>query len=79
MRPQELLGADPLGVKLNSWLDHLRERKRSETQIRTLTRKLMKTQEDERRMIRANCTTGSARTCPPSRLRWKPFSIISPP
>jgi len=51
MPPQELLGADPLGVKLNSWLDHLRERKRSETQIRTLTRKLMKTQEDERRLI----------------------------
>jgi signal transduction histidine kinase len=51
MPPQELLGADPLGMKLNSWLDHLRERKRSETQIRTLTRKLMKTQEDERRMI----------------------------
>jgi len=51
MPPQELLGADPLGAKLNSWLDHLREHKRSETQIRTLTRKLMKTQEDERRMI----------------------------
>jgi signal transduction histidine kinase len=51
MPPQEMLGADPLGQKLSSWLDHLRERKRSETQIRTLTRKLMKTQEDERRMI----------------------------
>jgi signal transduction histidine kinase len=51
MPPQELLGSDPLEVKLTSWLDHLRERKRSETQIRTLTRKLMKTQEDERRMI----------------------------
>jgi signal transduction histidine kinase len=42
---------NPVAAKLDSWLDHLKERKRSETQIRTLTRKLMKTQEDERRMI----------------------------
>jgi signal transduction histidine kinase len=42
--------ADPAS-KLDHWLDHLEERQASETQIRTLTRKLMKSQEDERRMI----------------------------
>jgi two-component sensor histidine kinase len=42
--------ADP-ACKLNHWLDRLEERRASETQIRTLTRKLMKSQEDERRMI----------------------------
>jgi signal transduction histidine kinase len=41
---------DP-ALKLGHWLDHLTERRASENQIRTLTRKLMKTQEDERRMI----------------------------
>lgn len=51
MPPQEFLGANSIAAKLNSWLNHLKERKRSETQIRTLTRKLMTTQEDERRMI----------------------------
>jgi signal transduction histidine kinase len=51
MPPQEFFGANPVAAKLESWLSHLKERKRSETQIRTLTRKLMKTQEDERRMI----------------------------
>ncbi len=49
--PGELLETDPAAVKLNSWIDHLRERQRAETQIRTLTHKLMKTQEDERCMI----------------------------
>jgi signal transduction histidine kinase len=51
MPPQEFLGANFIAAKLNSWLKHLKERKRSESQIRTLTRKLMTTQEDERRMI----------------------------
>jgi len=51
MPPQDFFGANPVAAKLDSWLNHLKERKRSETQIRTLTRKLMKTQEDERRMI----------------------------
>ncbi len=51
MPPQDFFGANPVAAKLDSWLTHLKERKRSETQIRTLTRKLMKTQEDERRMI----------------------------
>jgi signal transduction histidine kinase len=51
MPPQDFFGAQPLVAKLDSWLNHLKDRKRSETQIRTLTRKLMKTQEDERRMI----------------------------
>jgi len=51
MPPQDFFGSNPVAAKLNSWLNHLKERKRSETQIRTLTRKLMKTQEDERRMI----------------------------
>ena len=51
MPPQDFFGANPVAAKLDSWLSHLKERKRSETQIRTLTRKLMKTQEDERRMI----------------------------
>jgi signal transduction histidine kinase len=51
MPPQEFFGGNPVAAKLESWLNHLKERKRSETQIRTLTRKLMKTQEDERRMI----------------------------
>lgn len=51
MPPQDFFGAHPLSAKLDSWLNHLKDRKRSETQIRTLTRKLMKTQEDERRMI----------------------------
>ena len=49
--PGELLEADPAAVRLNSWIDHLRERQRAEIQIRTLTRKLMQTQEDERCMI----------------------------
>ncbi len=49
--PGELLDADPAAVRLNSWIDHLRERQRAEIQIRTLTRKLMQTQEDERCMI----------------------------
>jgi signal transduction histidine kinase len=51
MPPREFFGTNPIAAKLDSWLNHLKERKRSETQIRTLTRKLMKTQEDERRMI----------------------------
>jgi len=51
MPPQDFFGANPVAAKLDSWLSHLMQRKRSETQIRTLTRKLMKTQEDERRMI----------------------------
>lgn len=51
MPPQDFFGAHPVAAKLDSWLNHLKDRKRSETQIRTLTRKLMKTQEDERRMI----------------------------
>ena len=51
MPPQDFFGSNPVAAKLDSWLNHLKERKRSETQIRTLTRKLMKTQEDERRMI----------------------------
>jgi signal transduction histidine kinase len=51
MPPQEFLGANSVAAKLNSWLNQLKEHKRSETQIRTLTRKLMTTQEDERRMI----------------------------
>ncbi len=49
--PRQLLASDPAAVKLTSWLARLRERQCSETQIRTLTRKLMQTQEDERRMI----------------------------
>jgi signal transduction histidine kinase len=51
MPPQDFFGANPVAAKLNSWLNHLKERKRSDTQIRMLTQKLMKTQEDERRMI----------------------------
>jgi signal transduction histidine kinase len=51
MPPQQFFGANSAAAKLNSWLNHLQERKRSETQIRMLTRKLMTTQEDERRMI----------------------------
>jgi signal transduction histidine kinase len=51
MPPQDFFGAHPVTAKLESWLNHLKDRQRSETQIRTLTRKLMKTQEDERRMI----------------------------
>jgi signal transduction histidine kinase len=51
MPPQDFFGAHPVAAKLDSWLNHLKERQRSETQIRTLTQKLMKTQEDERRMI----------------------------
>jgi signal transduction histidine kinase len=51
MPPQDFFGANPVAAKLDSWLNHLKERQRSETQIRTLTQKLMKTQEDERRMI----------------------------
>jgi signal transduction histidine kinase len=51
MPPQDFFGANPVAAKLDSWLNHLKERKRSETQIQALTRKLMKTQEDERRMI----------------------------
>ncbi len=51
MPPQDFFGANPVAAKLDGWLNQLKERKRSETQIRTLTRKLMKTQEDERRMI----------------------------
>jgi two-component system, NarL family, sensor kinase len=42
--------ADP-ALKLSHWLDRFVERRTSENQIRTLTRKLMKSQEDERRMI----------------------------
>jgi signal transduction histidine kinase len=51
MPPRTVAAADPAVVKLNSWIGHLRERQRSETQIRTLTRKLMQTQEDERCLI----------------------------
>lgn len=51
MPPREFFGTNPVAVELNSWLNNLKERKRSESQIRTLTQKLMKTQEDERRMI----------------------------
>jgi signal transduction histidine kinase len=51
MPPQDFFGTSPIAAKLDSWLENLKERKRNETQIRTLTRKLMKTQEDERRMI----------------------------
>jgi signal transduction histidine kinase len=51
MPPQDFFGANPIAAKLEGWLTHLKERKRSEMQIRTLTRKLMRTQEDERRMI----------------------------
>jgi len=51
MPPQDFFGDHPITAKLDSWLNHLKDRQRSETQIRTLTRKLMKTQEDERRMI----------------------------
>ncbi|MFO7708774.1 MAG: MEDS domain-containing protein [Desulfobacterales bacterium] len=51
MPPREFAAPDPAAAKLDSWLGHLRERRRSETQIRTLTRKLMQTQEDERCMI----------------------------
>ncbi len=49
--PDEAAGPDPAAARLTRWIGHLQERKRSETQIRSLTRKLMKTQEDERRMI----------------------------
>lgn len=49
--PQDFFGANPVAAKLESCLSHLQQRQRSETQIRTLTRKLMETQEDERRMI----------------------------
>jgi signal transduction histidine kinase len=49
--PQEFLGANSATVQLKSWLENLKERKRSESQIRVLTQKLMKTQEDDRRMI----------------------------
>ncbi|MEJ5357261.1 MAG: MEDS domain-containing protein [Desulfobacterales bacterium] len=49
--PAEADGSDPAAARLARWIRHLQERKRSETQIRSLTRKLMKTQEDERRMI----------------------------
>jgi signal transduction histidine kinase len=51
MSPQNFFGANPVAAKLDSWLNQLKERKRSETQIRTLTHKLMRTQEDERQMI----------------------------
>jgi len=51
MPPQDFFGANPVAAKLDNWLNHLKERRRSEAQIRTLTQKLMKTQEDERRMI----------------------------
>lgn len=49
--PREYLGTDSDAAQLRSWLNNLAERKRSETQIRALTQKLMTTQEDERRMI----------------------------
>ena len=51
MPPREFLGTNSAAAQLKSWLNNLMARKRSETQIRTLTQKLMKTQEDERRMI----------------------------
>lgn len=51
MPPREFMASDPALVKLNGWIGHLRERQRSETQIRALTRKLMQAQEDERCMI----------------------------
>jgi signal transduction histidine kinase len=51
MPPQDFFGANPVAARLDSWLSHLKARKRSENQIRTLTHKLMKSQEDERRMI----------------------------
>lgn len=51
MPPQEFLGANPAAMQLNTWLANLKERKRSENQIRTLTQKLLKAQEDDRRMI----------------------------
>lgn len=51
MPPREVPAPAPGEVKLNSWIEHLREHQRSQRQIRTLTRKLMQTQEDERRLI----------------------------
>jgi signal transduction histidine kinase len=51
MTPQEFLGANPAAMQLNTWLTNLKERKRSENQIRTLTQKLLRAQEDDRRMI----------------------------
>lgn len=48
---REFMAPDPAAAKLNSRLEHLCERQRSEIQIRTLTRKLMQSQEDERCMI----------------------------
>lgn len=49
--PGEAAGPDPDAARLARWIGHLEEHKRTETQIRSLTRKLMKTQEEERRMI----------------------------
>lgn len=49
--PTETSGPDPAAARLARWIEHLEERKRTETQIRSLTRKLMKTQEEERRVI----------------------------
>jgi signal transduction histidine kinase len=49
--PREIGGGSPADARLGSWLANLAERKRSETHIRMLTRRLMQTQEDERRMI----------------------------
>jgi signal transduction histidine kinase len=48
---QGLPQTDSAALKLDTWLDHLVARRSSENQIGTLTRKLMQTQEDERRMI----------------------------
>jgi signal transduction histidine kinase len=48
---QDLPHADSAALKLDTWLDHLVARRSSDNQIGTLTRKLMQTQEDERRMI----------------------------
>ena len=48
---QDLPPADSAALKLDTWLDRLVARRSSDNQIGTLTRKLMQTQEDERRMI----------------------------
>lgn len=48
---QDLSHAEPDALKLENRLEHLVARRSSENQIRTLTRKLMQSQEDERQMI----------------------------
>jgi signal transduction histidine kinase len=47
----KLAGGRPAAARLRSWLSNLKERKRAETQVRMLTRQLMRSQEDERRLI----------------------------